>query len=49
MIEEGRVPVPRLGRPEDVARAVTTVARGLLPYTVGQSIAVDGGLMLARY
>ena len=49
MIEEGRIPLPRLGRPEDVARAVATVARGLLPYTVGQSISVDGGLMMARY
>jgi NAD(P)-dependent dehydrogenase (short-subunit alcohol dehydrogenase family) len=49
MIEEGRIPVPRLGPQEDVARAVATVSRGLLPYTVGQSIAVDGGLMMARY
>lgn len=49
MAEEGRILVPRLGRPEDVARVVATAALGLLPYTVGQTITVDGGLIMAKF
>jgi NAD(P)-dependent dehydrogenase (short-subunit alcohol dehydrogenase family) len=39
----------RWGQPEDVARVVTTLAQGLLPYTVGQRIAVDGGMLIQKY
>ena len=42
-------PMPRWGEPEEVAKAVATCAAGDLPYTVGQPIAVDGGLTLPRF
>ncbi len=38
----------RWGEPEDVGRAVAMLARGDLPYSTGQVIAVDGGLTLRR-
>ncbi len=41
--------IPRVGQPEDVARCVCSLALGLLPYTVGQAIEVDGGLIMRRY
>ncbi len=48
-IERGWLVVPRWGRPEDVGQAVSTLAQGLLPYTVGQAIKVDGGLLINKY
>lgn len=42
-------PMPRWGEPEEVAKAVGACATGELPYTVGQPIAVDGGLTLSRF
>jgi len=38
----------RWGLPGDVGRAVAMLARGELPYSTGQVIAVDGGLMVPR-
>jgi len=32
-----------------VARIVVTLANGLLPYTSGQAIQADGGLLTVRY
>ena len=46
---DARVPMARLGRPEEVAKAVVACAAGELPYTAGQPIAVDGGLTLSRF
>ncbi|MEZ5931254.1 MAG: 3-ketoacyl-ACP reductase [Alphaproteobacteria bacterium] len=46
---EGRCPMPRWGKPEEVGRAVATCAAGDLPYTVGQPILIDGGLTLPNY
>ena len=48
-IERGWLVNPRWGRPQEVARAVSTLAQGLLPYTVGQQIKVDGGMLINRY
>jgi NAD(P)-dependent dehydrogenase (short-subunit alcohol dehydrogenase family) len=48
-IARGWLVTPRWGQPDEVARAVTTVAQGLLPYTVGQQIRVDGGMLINRY
>jgi NAD(P)-dependent dehydrogenase (short-subunit alcohol dehydrogenase family) len=45
----GRVPIPRWGKPADVASTVTCMAEGRLIYTVGQAIAVDGGLAIPHY
>lgn len=48
-IARGWLVTPRWGQPEDVARVVTTLAQGLLPYTVGQAIRVDGGMLIHKY
>ncbi len=49
LVAGGGLVEPRWGRPEDVARVVRTMAAGLLPYTVGQEVRVDGGLLLKRF
>ncbi|MEM7774079.1 MAG: SDR family NAD(P)-dependent oxidoreductase [Pseudomonadota bacterium] len=38
-----RVPMRRLGRPEDIARAVAFIAAPISPYTTGTVVYVDGG------
>ncbi|MCC6491952.1 MAG: 3-ketoacyl-ACP reductase [Pirellulales bacterium] len=48
LIAEGLTLEPRWGRPEDVGRAVAMLARGELPYSTGQVINVDGGMMIGR-
>lgn len=48
-IADGLTVVPRVGQPEEVARVVVTCATGGLPYTVGQAIRVDGGLVESRF
>jgi 3-oxoacyl-[acyl-carrier protein] reductase len=45
-IAAGLIPQGRMGEPEDVARAVRAVADGLLDYSAGQAIGVDGGFQL---
>ncbi len=49
LIAAGLLVEPRWGTPEDVARTVRSMAAGLLPYTVGQEVRVDGGLLLRRF
>jgi len=49
MIAEHGVPMERWGYPSDVASTVVCMAEGRLIYTVGQAIAVDGGLVMPRY
>ena len=49
LIADGMLVEPRWGMPEDVARTVRSMAAGLLPYTVGQEVRVDGGLLLKRF
>ena len=48
LIEGGLTPMPRWGTPKDVGQAVVAIAQGLLPYSTGQIIQVDGGLHLRR-
>jgi NAD(P)-dependent dehydrogenase (short-subunit alcohol dehydrogenase family) len=48
-IAEGLSPIKRWGQPEDIARAITTAALGLLPFTVGQPLHIDGGLGVLRF
>jgi NAD(P)-dependent dehydrogenase (short-subunit alcohol dehydrogenase family) len=49
LIADGLTVIRRWGKPEDVARIATTMATGLLPYTSGQCVLADGGLMTVRY
>lgn len=39
---------PRWGYPEDVGKAVASLARGDLPFSTGQVVMVDGGLVMPR-
>ena len=48
LAEQGLFPQNRLGAPEDVARAVRAIAGGLLDYSTGQVLDVDGGFRLRR-
>ncbi|HYD83560.1 MAG TPA: 3-ketoacyl-ACP reductase [Opitutus sp.] len=48
LIAEGLCVQPRWGFPDDVGRAVASLARGDMPYSTGQVIMVDGGLTLPR-
>ncbi|HEV2689796.1 MAG TPA: 3-ketoacyl-ACP reductase [Bryobacteraceae bacterium] len=45
-IAAGLLPQRRMGEPQDVARAVRAIADGLLDYSTGQVINVDGGFHL---
>lgn len=45
-IAGGLLPQRRMGEPRDVARAVRAIADGLLDYSTGQVINVDGGFHL---
>ena len=45
----GLIPAGRWGTPEDVSAIVVSMALGRLAYTVGQAIAVDGGMVMPRY
>ena len=48
-IADGLVPAKRWGTPDDVAATVRSMAEGRLIYTVGQAVAVDGGLTIPRF
>ncbi len=48
-IDAGLTAIRRWGQPEEVARVVATLARDGLPYTVGQPIRVDGGLLITKF
>ena len=41
-----RIPLKRLGMPADMAAAALFLASPLASYVVGQTIVVDGGLIL---
>lgn len=49
LIEGGLTVMRRWGQPEEVARIALTMASGLLPYTSGQTVQADGGLLSVRY
>jgi 3-oxoacyl-[acyl-carrier protein] reductase len=48
LIEDGLLPMPRWGQPEDVARAVLSLAIGGFPYSTGEVVNVDGGFHIRR-
>lgn len=48
LIAEGLTPIQRWGMPEDIGRAVAAIAQGLLPFSTGEVINVDGGFHLRR-
>jgi 3-oxoacyl-[acyl-carrier protein] reductase len=46
IFEDGVTPIRRWGTPDDVGKAVLAIASGLLPFSTGQVIDVDGGFHL---
>ncbi|MFO7726021.1 MAG: 3-ketoacyl-ACP reductase [Oceanipulchritudo sp.] len=48
LIAEGLCVTPRWGLPDDVGKAVGSLAEGNFPYSTGQVIMVDGGLTIPR-
>lgn len=48
LIAEGLCVTRRWGLPEDVGKAVASLARGDFPYSTGQVIMIDGGLTIPR-
>lgn len=47
--EEGLTLIPRIGAPEEVGLIVATLASGRLPYTTGQAISADAGMLVPRF
>ncbi|MCV6576646.1 MAG: 3-ketoacyl-ACP reductase [Cohaesibacter sp.] len=47
--QEGLVPLARLGQPDDMGGIVASLASGSLPYTTGQTISADGGMLISRF
>ena len=45
---ENLVPIARWGEPRDIAGAVATLASGALPFSTGDSFAIDGGLHIEK-
>lgn len=43
----GRIPLGRMGEPDDIARAVLFLASGLADYMTGDIVLVDGGYLLS--
>lgn len=48
ILEDNLLPIPRWGQPEDIAKAVLSIAMGNLPYSTGMVIDVDGGFHMRR-
>ena len=48
ILEQGLTPIRRWGQPEDIGKAVVAIAEGLLPFSTGEVINVDGGFHLHR-
>lgn len=48
IFEQDLTPIRRWGTPEDVAKAVVAIASGLLPFSTGEVLNVDGGFHLRR-
>lgn len=46
LFAQGLTPINRWGQPSDIGRTVVAIAHGLLPYSTGQVLNVDGGFHL---
>lgn len=49
LIRDGISPIKRWGEAGDVAQTVATAAEGRLPFAVGQTLVVDGGLTVKAF
>jgi NAD(P)-dependent dehydrogenase (short-subunit alcohol dehydrogenase family) len=48
LIADGLTPIARWGVPADIGKAVVAIAQGLLPFSTGEVLNVDGGFHLRR-
>lgn len=48
LIEDGLLPIKRMGEPDDVGKAVLALAKGYFAYSTGDIINVDGGFHISR-
>ena len=48
LISEGLTLQKRWGFPDDIGRAVAAIASGMLAYSTGQIINIDGGMTIGR-
>lgn len=46
---EGLTLFPRVGQPEDMGAIIASLASGKLPYTTGQAISADAGMLVPRF
>lgn len=46
---EGLTLLPRVGTPEEIGAIIATLAAGRLPYTTGQAISADAGMLVPRF
>jgi len=47
--EDGLTLLPRIGTPQDMGAIIAALAAGKLPYTTGQTISADAGLLVPRF
>ena len=47
--KEGLTLLPRIGTPEEVGEIIASLASGRLPYTTGQVISADAGMLVSRF
>lgn len=47
--EDGLTLIPRIGQPEEMGAIIATLAAGRLPYTTGQTISADAGMLVPRF
>jgi 3-oxoacyl-[acyl-carrier protein] reductase len=48
LIKKGLTPIKRWGKPTDIAKPVVAIVSGLLPFSTGSVIDIDGGFHLHR-
>jgi len=46
---DGLTLFPRVGQPEDMGKIIASLATGKLPYTTGQVISADAGMLVPRF
>lgn len=46
---EGLTLLPRIGQPEEMGAIIAALASGRLPYTTGQAISADAGMLVPRF
>ncbi len=47
--KEGLTLFPQVGEPQDVGTVIASLASGRLPYTTGQAISADAGMLVPRF